>query len=173
MGLPFDSCWKCARTDPASDRGIPEAPKGRRAEFFVYWRRGWLVLLMSLCLGLSLNAASYALAALRKEHEALGLVLALALLFLAMPAAAYWIFVLFFGADAWPLPAADVELPKEDQAFALLREAGRLEARFQVREALDAYQQVIERFGGTEAARDAQRSMASLCARTGHPYPSP
>lgn len=169
----FDSCWKCARTNLAPDRGVPAARQGSRTGFFVYWRRGWLVLLMSLCLWFSLHAASYALAALCKEHEALGLVLALALGLIALPAAAFWLFVLFFGAQAWPLPATDAGMSEEDQAFSLLREAGRLEARFQFRDALDAYQQVIERFGGTEAARDAQKSMAGLCARTGHANPSP
>jgi hypothetical protein len=87
-----------------------------------------------------------------------------------LPPCAYWIFVLFFGQEAWPLRRATREIPPEEQAVALLDEATKLETRGRVKEALAIYQTVVERFGGTAASHDAQKSIESLRAKIGeHP----
>jgi TolA-binding protein len=65
------------------------------------------------------------------------------------------------------LRGANSGLSREENAFALLQEASRLEARGKAQEALQKYQQVVERFAATDAGRDAQKSIESLRAKTG------
>jgi hypothetical protein len=162
----FGSCWKCAKPDVPTDEPSPAAPKRRRGLFSIYWRRGWLVLLMNFCVGLSFVGARALLRAMGRGNSGIASVLTLAMLVLLLPALAYWIFVLFFGESAWPLRGADPGLSREEEAFALLQEASRLEARGKAQEALQKYQQVVERFAATDAGRDAQKSIESLRAKT-------
>ena len=58
-------------------------------------------------------------------------------------------------------------MPREEQAAALLDEATRLEARGRAKEALVKYQTVVERFVGTDASQDAQKSIESLRSKIG------
>jgi hypothetical protein len=91
----------------------------------------------------------------------------LAVAVLVLPPCAYWVFVLFFGRDAWPWKSATREVPQEERARALLDEATKLETRGRLKEALAKYQTVVERFAGTEASHDAQKCIESLRARIG------
>ena len=161
----FDSCWKCAKTDVLADARNSAARKPLRGMFSLYWRRGWLVLLLNFCVGLSIAGARAALQALGRGNSGVASLLALGLLVLLLPALAYWLFVLFFGEAAWPAPGADAGLSPEEEAFALLEEAIRLEARDQVQAAFQQYEDLTKRFPGTVAAQDAQKSLDSLRAR--------
>jgi hypothetical protein len=62
-------------------------------------------------------------------------------------------------------PVLDTTLNPEEQAFALFRAAAKLEAQGKVQDALATYQRVVDRFGGTTAAGDSQRSIDWLRAR--------
>jgi hypothetical protein len=100
------------------------------------------------------------------EHsEGLLALAGLAAAILILPLGAYWIFVLFFGQEAWPSRSATREIPREERAVALLEEATKLEARGCAKEALAKYETVVERFGGTSASHDAQKSIESLRAK--------
>ena len=102
------------------------------------------------------------------EHsEGLLAVVGLAVVILILPPCAYWIFVLFFGQETWPLRTGRREMPREERAAALLGEATRLEARGRAKEALVKYQTVVERFVGTDASQDAQKSIESLRSKIG------
>jgi hypothetical protein len=54
-----------------------------------------------------------------------------------------------------------------EQAFGLLEKATKLENQGQARQAVTAYQGVIDAYPGTESAHDAQKSLDSLRARLG------
>lgn len=54
-----------------------------------------------------------------------------------------------------------------EQAFELLEKATKLEIQGQARQAVAAYQNVVEAYPGTEAAHDAQKSADSLRERRG------
>ena len=86
---------------------------------------------------------------------------------LLIPASSYWLFVVFFGKEAWPVSGPRPEMPREEKAFALLEEATKLESRGRVKEALAKYREVEEQFGGTAASGDAQKSMESLRTKLG------
>jgi len=163
----FDSCWKCAKTDVPTGALSAAARKPRGGLFSLYWRRGWLVLLLNFCVGLSAAGAGVALQALGRGNSGLASLLGLGFLVLLLPALAYWFFVLIFGEEACPSPGADAGLSREDEAFALLEEASRSEARGQVQAALQQYADLTKRFPGTVAAQDAQKSLDSLRARIG------
>jgi hypothetical protein len=169
----FESCWKCTQLNPAPESPAPESPGPEPAEgfrrargsagFWCAWRRGWLVLAMTLAFGL---VATVWTAIFGRSAGFLAVAgLGVAILFL--PPCAYWIFVLFFGQEAWPLPGAPKGIPTEERAAALLDEATKLETRGRVQEALAKYQTVVERFPGTAASHDAQKSMESLRANLG------
>lgn len=134
--------------------------------FFIRWARGWLVLLMMLCFGLVASCGSWVLAALAKNHQAAAAALGGVMSLIVLPVVAHWLFILFFGEDAWPAASAGIATSKEEQAFAQLEQATRLEIRGNVSGALAAYQRVIDDHEGTVAAADAQRSMESLRSRT-------
>ena len=102
------------------------------------------------------------------EHSAGPLaVVGAAVIILVLPPSAYWMFVLFFGQEAWPLRRAARELPPEERAAALLGEATKMEIRGRVPEALAKYQTVVGTFGGTAASHDAQKGLESLRAKIG------
>lgn len=163
----FDSCWKCTKPDLTQERTERRGQERRPGLFFRYWRRGWFILLMVFCLGLFERGATYVLSALSQQDKTIFLVGALGFLFLLLPACAYWLFVLFFGDEAWPLPSREPEVPPDERAFALLGEATRLESQGRVKDALAKYQVVVDSFGGTSASRDAQKSIESLRAKIG------
>ena len=160
----FDSCWKCVKPAPT----VTEPPPRReerpaRGTFFRNWGRGWFVLLFAFCLSLGFQLVAYLLTSIAKPGNALlGLATVLFVL-LFLPWFAYRMFTFFFGADAWPWgKGKDQEPPAEEAAAARLDEATKLEARGQVKEALLAYAEVNEKFPGTAAGRDAQKSLESL-----------
>ena len=138
-------------------------PEPLRAGFWCAWRRGWFVLLMLLVHGLVATLVTKCFG----HSEGLWAVAGLAVIIFILPASAYWIFVLFFGQEAWPLRSGTRELPREEMAIALLDEATKLETRGCVKEALAKYQIVVERFDGSNASRDAQKSIESLRAKIG------
>jgi hypothetical protein len=92
---------------------------------------------------------------------------ALAVAVLVLPPCAYWVFGLFFGREAWPWSSAAREVPREERARALLDEATKLETRGDLKEAVIKYETVVEKFAGTEASHDAQKSIESLRTRIG------
>ncbi len=159
----FDSCWRCAKVQPPPEPSDDARPGRNRAGFWCAWRRGWLVLLMVLVYG-----AIASLVGMFFEHGEGPLAVAgLAVTLFVLPACAYWVFVFFFGENAWPFPRVEREIPREDQAAEFLDAATKLETRGRVQEALTKYQAVVERFAGTAASRDAQRSIESLRAKIG------
>ena len=97
-----------------------------------------------------------------ERSEGLLAVAGLAVAVFILPASAYWIFVLCFGHEVWPLPTATWELSRDEKASVLLEEATKLESGGRVKEALEKYQKVVEKFGGTTASHDAQKSLESL-----------
>lgn len=159
----FNSCWQCTKVEPVLESADDHRPERQRAGFWCAWRRGWLVLLMMLVHGLFAGLMTLFL----KHSEGLLAVAGLAVVIVILPLSAYWIFVFFFGETAWPFPRVEREIPREDQAAALLDAATKLETRGRVKEALAKYQTVVERFDGTAASHDAQRSIESLQAKIG------
>src|SRR5262245_59106169 len=136
----FDTCWKCAKPD-LTQEGAKSGQERRPGLFFCYWRRGWLIILMTFCLSLFVSGVTYVLSALSEQNKIsalleqnkalalVGALGALGFLFLLIPAFAYWLFVFFFGEEAWPLPGREHEVSTEERAFALLDEATRLESQ--------------------------------------------
>ncbi len=159
----FDSCWKCTQVEPVPEPADTRNRERPRAGFWIAWRRGWLVLLMMLAHGVITGVVTLLLGRREVFFEIAGLV---AFVFV-LPPTAYWIFVLFFGQQAWPLPKGNQEIPREARAVALLDEATKLETRGRVKEALAKYQTVVDGFDGTTASRDAQKSIKSLRAKIG------
>jgi hypothetical protein len=98
----FDSCWKCAETSPTE--GGPERSQRRESSrgFWTYWRRGWFILLLAAVIGLADRLLWSLLAPWLQRNQGPYLLIALAVLLLVLPAFAYWLFVLFFGNEAWP-----------------------------------------------------------------------
>ena len=156
----FQSCWKCAKAPSAEETPDESTPEVRnRHGFWCAWRRGLFVLLMVLIVSM---LASLVRLFLQQANGLVALVGVAAALFL-LPLCAYWVFLLFFGQEAWPIPN-NRKTPPEDAAFALLGKATKLEARGRVQEALTKYEQVTEKFPGTLASLDAQKSRDSLRA---------
>ncbi len=162
----FDACWKCAKADVSPPGTERRAQQGGAGLFFCYWRRGWSILLMVFCVGLFRRGASYLLSSLFKGDQTIVRAGVVGLLLLLMPPFAYWLFVLFFGEEAWPR-RSEAEFPREERAYALLEEAARLESRGRVQEAIAKYETVVGSFGDTPASRDAQISVKNLRARIG------
>ncbi len=168
----FDSCWRCADLEPASGSVKVSRRRQPGGGFWCAWRRGWYVLLMIAVFGVveklvrvlyQQGVRSY----LSGGGEATLVLGVLALAVLVLPPCAYWCFVLFFGRENWPWGNTTREVPREASAFALLEEATKLETRGRLNEALAKYEAVVERFGGTAAGHDAQKSIESLRARIG------
>ena len=61
----------------------------------------------------------------------------------------------------------------EDEAYELLNDATKLEAKGRVEEALSLYQRIVERYPQTAAGGDAQKSAQSLRAKLGVACPAP
>jgi hypothetical protein len=55
----------------------------------------------------------------------------------------------------------------EDEARVALRMATRLESKGKLDDAIGAYEEIVQRFRGTEAAKDAEASLRSLKQRNG------
>jgi hypothetical protein len=161
----FDSCWQCTKPAPAPAQ---EPPGNRRTErsgvgFWCAWRRGLVVLLMTL---VYIFVSAVAISPLiMLGHHPLGAVALLGVVIFILPPLAYFIFVLFFGRHAYPVPQSIKAIPREERANALVDEATTLEARGRVKEALDTYQSVVDEFHGTTASLDAQKSIESLRAK--------
>jgi len=164
----FDSCWKCAKVETASESVDTSQPKQPSEGFWCAWRRGWYVFLMILVYSmvLSLLRAFYE-QSVRNNEGPFPVLAVLAVAVLLLPPCAYWIFVLFFGREAWPWKTAPRELPREARAIALLDEATKLESHGRVNEALAKYAAVVENFRGTPASDYAQKSIESLRAKIG------
>ena len=163
----FDACWKCVKPQAAVETPACHEERPAGGSFFRHWRRGWFILFFGFCLSLGLQGAMYLPSGFTKSDSALLGLAALALVVLLLPALAYWMFVLFFGVEAWPWKGEPTEAPAEEKAAALLDEATQLEARGQVKEALVKYEAVAEKYPGTAASRDAQKSRESLRATMG------
>lgn len=168
----FDSCWKCAKVESASESVDTLEPKQPSGGFWCAWWRGWYVFLMILVYSVVVSwLRAFYQQSVRTYFRNSGgpfvelVVLAVAVLLL--PPCAYWIFILFFGREAWPSKTAPRELPREARAIALLDEATKLEVRGRVKEALAKYEAVVEKFRGTAASHDAQKSIESLRAKIG------
>src|SRR5262245_48042264 len=141
----FDSCWKCTKVEPVLEPADDHGPKRQRVGFWCAWRRGWFVLLMMLVYGVVA-----ALVRLFFEHtRGISAVVGVGVAIFILPLSAYWVFVLFFGEEAWPPQRTTREISREHEAEALLSEATQLEARGRAKEALAKYQMVMERFSGT------------------------
>jgi|KBSSwiStaDraftv2_1062776.scaffolds.fasta_scaffold338731_2 hypothetical protein len=71
--------------------------------------------------------------------------------------------------SCWKCAQNEAPLPPdtaaEEQAFALYEDGSRLEGRGEFPSALGKYQEIVQRFPGTEAARDASKSIESLQKR--------
>jgi len=154
------------------DDGTADCPPRDQASrqeigFGTYWRRGWLVLLMVVLINLVLLLLRSALKPLLQQGPEIFPLLGAAILFLVLPSVAYWLFVSFFGHDAWRFPRRDPRRSPEEGAFASLSEATRLESQGRVAEAMKRYQAIMDQFPGTTAGHDAQKSLESLRARIG------
>ena len=81
--------------------------------------------------------------------------------------------LIYFVSATWPIQAELASLRgragvgSEDDACALLSAALRLETQGQVSAAIAKYDEVIQRFPGTEPAKDADASIRSLKAKIG------
>jgi hypothetical protein len=159
----FDSCWKCAPVENPPDAG-PFRPAAARTPLFFRWARGWLVLLFVVCVGFLASAGSWILSVLNKVHPMLVFALGGVFFLVVLPVVAHGLFIQIFGEEAWPSQGSAPD--EEELAFAQLEQATRLEVRGNVSGALAAYQRVIDEHGGTEAAADAQRSLAALRKKT-------
>jgi hypothetical protein len=168
----FDSCWRCAKGEPVSESTGTSQPNQRGGGFWCAWRRGWYVLLMMAVFGVVEGVLRvFYQQSVRTYFDhgdgQLPVIGVLAVAVLLLPPCAYWVFVLFFGREAWPRRSATRKVPRETRARALMDEATKLETRGRLKEALAKYEIVVERFGGTEASQDAQKSIESLRARIG------
>ena len=83
---------------------------------------------------------------------------------------------IFFVSTTWPVQSALSAFRAlhgqaggitEDDPVALLSAATRFESSGQVAAAIATYEEITRRFGGTEAARDAEASIRSLKAKLG------
>ena len=168
----LDSCWRCAKVESVSESVDTSESNQPSGGFWSAWRRGWYVLLMIAVYGVvaSLLRVFYEQSVrtyFSQSEGRLPVIGVLAVAVVLLPPCAYWVFVLFFGREAWPWRSATREVPLEARALALLDEATKLETRGRLKEALAKYEAVVERFGGTEASQDAQKSIESLRARIG------
>ena len=171
----FDSCWKCVETLPLQPERRTQLPVSWG--FFRYWSRGWLVLLLTVLVGVCVRFAMYVFSgAVAYSHEVTsggrpsGAAVLLPLLVLAVavvtiPVCAYLAFAILFGEKAWPWKSKPSIPSREETAFALFKEGARLEARGKVQDALDAYSEVVEDYPETPAAQDAGKSIESLRAQ--------
>ena len=81
--------------------------------------------------------------------------------------------LIYFASTTWPIQAELASLRgkagvgSEDDAQALMFAALRLESRGDVAAAIAKYDEVIQRFAGTETASDAEASIRSLKAKIG------
>lgn len=81
--------------------------------------------------------------------------------------------LIYFVSATWPIQAELASLRgkagvgSEDDARALLSAALRLETQGQVGAAIAKYEEVIQRFPGTEPAKDADATIRSLTAKIG------
>ena len=172
----FDACWKCAEAGPV-ERDQP-ARQPEASWFFRYWRRGWLILFVTALVGLGARFLVYVLSEAAAYGEKLVPegrplpgpllpLLALALGVLALPVWAYFMFVIFFGDNAWLWSSKPGNPAPQETAFALFEEGARLEARGNVQDALDAYTEVVKDYPDTPAAQDARKSIESLRSTPG------
>jgi hypothetical protein len=80
---------------------------------------------------------------------------------------------IYFVSTTWPVEKLVrasrglAEVGTEDDAFAALSVATRLESRGEVGAAISKYEKVIREFGGTEAAKDAEASIRDLKSKRG------
>ena len=163
----FDSCWKCVKPQAVAEPPAPREERPAGSSFFRQWLRGWFVLLFALCLSLALQGISLLVTSGEVPGKTSLNVVTLVLVVVLLPVFAYWLFLLFFGVEAWPWKGEPTQAPEEEKAAALLEEATKLEARGQVQEALAKYAQVVERHPRTAASRDARKSRESLRATIG------
>lgn len=79
----------------------------------------------------------------------------------------------YFVSTTWPLESllsawrGQAGVGTENDAVAVLSIASRLKTRGEVAAAISKYEEVIRRFGGTEAAKDAAASIRSLKSKIG------
>ena len=80
---------------------------------------------------------------------------------------------IYFVSTKWPVQnllsalRGHTGVGTEDDAVAALSVATRLEAHGEVAAAIAKYEEVIRRFGGTEAAKDAEAGIRSLKSKIG------
>jgi len=80
---------------------------------------------------------------------------------------------IYFVSTTWPVEGlvrasrGQAGIGSEDDAFAALSLATRLESRGEVAGAISKYEEVMRRFRGTEAAKDAEVSIRDLKSKTG------
>jgi hypothetical protein len=98
----FDSCWKCDKPNVHADGPERSRRKESPMGFWTYWRRGWFVLLLAALIGLFERFLWSSLAPWLHRNQGPYVLIALAVLLLVLPAFAYWLFVLFFGSEAYP-----------------------------------------------------------------------
>lgn len=159
----FDSCWKCAKTGPNGDS--ESAPPGTSAWFFRYWRRGWAILLLTVLIGLCAHFAEAVISA-TQAHGIEVRLLAGVLVVMALPVAAYLVFTLLFGEEAWTWGKPSRTPSREETATALLEEGTRLEARGNPEAALQAYAEIMQDYAETSAAPQARKSVENLRAQS-------
>ncbi len=168
----FDSCWKCTKAEPAESSIHGRPPEPMSVGFGSAWCRGWLILVALAMCGVVMKVLiGLAVLALELVFPAGDNLITMALLaagIFILPAWAYWVFdaLAHFFQKVWS-PRPPREMPREERAFVLLEEASKLETRGRVKEALAQYQTVVEKFAGTAASRDAQKSIESLRAKVG------
>ena len=139
--------------------------------FFRYWRRGWLVLLLTFLVGLCIRGITYSLrGAINYEMQSrpapygkLLVVAVLALGVLVVPPIAYLVFTLIFDEGPWG-PGRTAPPSAEETARALMAEAASLKERGKTDEALAAYQEVVNDYPQTIAAQFALQRLKALRA---------
>lgn len=171
----FDSCWRCAQTRRQTVAVNPIAAHSggqlRRGEKFrLYWKRGWRVWLMMLCISLGQMGVLFVvllpLALIfppLRENEVHLQVAAFVLMLIIGPVVNYSVFAWFYGEEKPPPP----RLSKDEAAFRLYEDASKLQAQGKTQAALAVYQEILDRFGDTTAARDAKISIENLRPNTG------
>ena len=171
----FDSCWSCATKrlatapDPSASQPASHQLRGEE-KFWHYWKRGWWVWLMMLCVSLGhlgvllvvLLPLALVFPPLRQSEDLFHVAVFVVLLLVGSPVN-YLVFVWFLGEDESP---ATSDSP-EETAARLYRWACKLEVEGNFQAALAAHQDVVERFGNTQIAKDAQICIANLRSRLG------
>ena len=81
--------------------------------------------------------------------------------------------LIVFASREWPIQRelrelrSSVGLGSEEDAFSLYKEAAKLEAKGDIEDGLNRYREVLARFQGTAAARDAEISIKGLSGEKG------